>query len=622
MMVMGSAVRLRRGMLSGGADALGGMGVRRKLFVVCLSFLLVTGGLGGLWLESRLRNFLEGRIEARLLDRARTVQSHLEAVPTADDVRPWFAEMGPRAEARVTVILSDGTVLADTAVADPSSLDNHSNRPELHNIDVQGYGLARRHSDSINTDMLYLAVSICKEQTCANKLLEGGFVRASMPLASVEALVDQLRRLLGLAGLFAIGLAICMSWLASHFLSRALQRLVEHTRVLVGGKGHRIDVLTTDEIGRLAGNFNQLADELEHAMASLAIERGRFEAILDSMSEAVLVLDDRQDILLINPATSRLLDLEHPPIGQPLAASVVAPELEQLARSGAEGPCQAEFTFCGHQTRRVLARATPLEERDTGGTVIVMHDVTEVRRLENIRKDFVANVSHELRTPVSIVQANAETLLDGALDDPIRARTFVEALHRNAERLSRIIADLLDLSRLEAGKYNFDLTGVDVEEVVAAAIESVEHRAQTREQTIDVALTPHHTAIADIKALEQVVTNLLENAIKYTPSGGHIWIRSEERNDQVRIEVQDDGPGIKPEHRLRIFERFYRIDAGRSRDMGGTGLGLAIVKHFVESMGGTVGVEEAFPRGSIFWLTIPADTTGERAPTPLPRMAL
>jgi two-component system phosphate regulon sensor histidine kinase PhoR len=237
--------------------------------------------------------------------------------------------------------------------------------------------------------------------------------------------------------------------------------------------------------------------------------------------------------------------------------------------------------------------------------VIVMHDVTDIRRLENIRKDFVANVSHELRTPVSIVQANAETLLDGALEEPARARTFVEALHRNAERLSRIIADLLDLSRLEAGRYRFDIASVDVEEAVERSLEAVHEKALGREQNIEVSIPEGQAVLADAKALEQVLSNLLENSIKYTPRGGHISVRAEERGGQVRLEIQDDGPGIEAEHRARIFERFYRIDPGRSRDMGGTGLGLAIVKHFVESMGGRVGVDPAFPRGSIFWVTLP-----------------
>jgi two-component system phosphate regulon sensor histidine kinase PhoR len=290
-------------------------------------------------------------------------------------------------------------------------------------------------------------------------------------------------------------------------------------------------------------------------------------------------------------------------VGRPLFEVVDARELDELAKSGLEGAASAELTVEGKTPRRVLARAMPL--RSTGGTVIAMHDVTEMRRLETIRKDFVANVSHELRTPVSIIRANAETLLDGALEDPERARSFVEALHRNSERLSRIISDLLDLSRVEAGRYQFEMINVPLDHAVERAAEAVEPKADHRNVAIEVSVPEGVSAWADAKALDQILLNLLDNSIKYTPEGGHVSVRVEERAGLVRVEVQDDGPGIKPEHRARIFERFYRIDPGRSRDMGGTGLGLAIVKHFVESMGGRVGVEPAFPRGSIFWITLP-----------------
>jgi two-component system phosphate regulon sensor histidine kinase PhoR len=239
---------------------------------------------------------------------------------------------------------------------------------------------------------------------------------------------------------------------------------------------------------------------------------------------------------------------------------------------------------------------------------LVLHDVTEMRRLEAVRRDFVANVSHELRTPVSVIRANAETLLDGALEDEKRARTFLDALVRNADRLSRILADLLDLSRLEAGRYALDLEPIALSPAVEKVVELVETRAKEKSIAVAIDVAPELAAHADARAFEQVLLNLIDNAVKYTPASGHILVSARRVEELIRVEVTDDGPGIEPRHRARLFERFYRVDPGRSRDVGGTGLGLAIVKHLVESMGGRVGMEPAAgaPHGSTFWVTLAA----------------
>jgi two-component system phosphate regulon sensor histidine kinase PhoR len=266
-------------------------------------------------------------------------------------------------------------------------------------------------------------------------------------------------------------------------------------------------------------------------------------------------------------------------------------------------PQSTELEVNGGNKRNILARATPQAD---GGVVVVMHDVTEIRRLETIRRDFVANVSHELRTPVSIIRANAETLLNGALERPDQARRFVDALLRHADRLGRLISDLLDISRIEAGKYPIEPRSLKLAPVVRRIFESVDVRAQTKQMTLSMKIDDDLVLVADAKALEQVLLNLVENAIKYTPERGNIEVHARREGDCVRIEIMDDGPGIDPIHRPRIFERFYRVDPGRSREMGGTGLGLAIVKHLVEAMRGRVGVDGRTPSGSVFWVVMPA----------------
>jgi len=236
--------------------------------------------------------------------------------------------------------------------------------------------------------------------------------------------------------------------------------------------------------------------------------------------------------------------------------------------------------------------------------------VTEIRRLERIRRDFVANVSHELRTPVSIIRLNAETLLDGALERPEVARKFLEAQMRNADRLAALVSDLLEISRIEAGTYEIHPDFIRVAPIVERIVDSVQQIADEKHMTIECEVPADTTAWADAEALEHVLLNLVDNAVKYTPAEGKIAVRVRTQGDGVRIEVEDNGPGIEPRHRARIFERFYRIDKGRSREVGGTGLGLAIVKHLAEAMDGSVGVGPAQPQGSIFWVLLGGPAEG------------
>ncbi len=592
------------------------MGVRTKLFTVSLSLILLVIAVSGVFLERELRTWFEDRIELSLRQRAMTIReaiSNSESDPEALGILAH--RLGKSSACRVTLIAPDGTVLADSELtsAQVARTENHGTRPEVITALGGEVGTARRLSTTVAQRMQYVAVPIVDGH------MHNLIVRVAVPIETVSGAIGRLRRFMLFAGLLGLVVAMGLSLAASYLMSRALESLVQSARIAsseetadleVGGPD---DSIVTSSPPAASGSFNQMADELRQTLAALATERSRFETVLNSMSEAVLVLDGNQVITMVNPASLALLDLSTYDVGRPLLDVVRITALDELARQGLEGPASVEFPLSGEPGRRVLARATPL--RTTGGTVIAMHDITEMRRLETIRKDFVANVSHELRTPVSIIRANAETLLDGALDDPDRARSFIEALHRNSERLSRIIADLLDLSRVEAGRYEFEITAVELQEAVARAAEAVETRAQSRRVAMEVSVPADLSARADAKALDQVLLNLLDNSIKYTPEDGHVAVRVEERGGEIRIEVQDDGPGIKPEHRARIFERFYRIDPGRSRDMGGTGLGLAIVKHFVESMGGRVGVNPAFPRGSIFWVTLPLATQSHEEPT-------
>ena len=400
-----------------------------------------------------------------------------------------------------------------------------------------------------------------------------------------------------IAALLAVVAALLSSLLIANMLRRDVDALGVHARALLRGDRRPAgDVPTLDELGEVGDWLALLGEDATRGRQALARERALSTQVLDGMSQGVVALDGARRIVLINDTARTMLGLSTSPLGELLSDAIRIAELrvhDDLR----------EVEFASPTGARLVARfSRPQAE---AGTVLLLEDVTEMRRLESIRRDFVANVSHELRTPVSVIRANAETLLGGAKHDPVMRDRLVDGLHRNSERLALILTDLLDLSRLDAGQYRFELAEVPLAEVGAAAAGAIEVKAKEHDITIHLELDEVVPVRADRKALEQVLVNLIENAVKYTPRGGNVWIGAAAHGEQIRISVSDDGPGIASAHRTRIFERFYRVDAGRSREAGGTGLGLSIVKHLIESMGGQVGVEANEPAGSRFWIDLP-----------------
>ncbi len=581
-------------------------GIRGKLFAVSILLILMIGGASSVILERETRGWYRARLDEDLRASANTARMLIERGGPGLDLKALTHDLGEAISARVSIIDDDGTVLGDS-VNDPETLANHADRPEVKEALASGHGRTQRPSTTARREMIYVAVRAdCESGPCV--------VRIAMPASEIEGAVGRLRGLIVFASLASVIVAVFMSTLAAHLMSRALRNLVESARnVLSGPTGRRLSVQGTDELGGIAGSFNQLAEELESTVSVLAQERNRFEATLESMSEAVIALDAEERITLVNKAALSLLRLASPPSGRTLVEVVRAPALHNLVKEAQSRISHGtEFELHGPKPKRVMARATPL--RGTGGLVIVLHDVTELRRLETIRRDFVANVSHELRTPVSIIRANVETLIDGALADPKQAPKFLDALSRSAERLSQLVADLLDISRIEAGAYKLEPAPIAVRAAMDRAVESVTIAAEQKKLTLRAEGDPSLRALADARALDQVLMNLVDNAVKYTPAGGNIVVRAKVIEDGVRIEVADDGPGIEPRHRTRVFERFYRVDEGRSRAMGGTGLGLAIVKHLTEAMRGQVGVDAGNPRGSVFWVELLPENAASALP--------
>ncbi|TPV96074.1 MAG: PAS domain-containing protein [Myxococcales bacterium FL481] len=580
------------------------LGLRRKIFVVTL--ILISGVVlaSGLYLQRQLRTWLEQRIDDELLHHAKIGGKLLEeSLADAGDLAGQRARLDELAETlavdtdtRVTIVDAQGQVVGDSQLnrdRTPNRPD-YSSRPEIVDALRSPVGRARRVSTTSSAEMLHVAVAFGEPSP-------RGAIRVSATLSDVEAAIARLRVLLTIAGALGLILAAASSGLASQLLARRLERLVEQTRAR---HGHGPTDADLEHAGSVAiGTFGRLTRELDRAVERVGTERDRLDTILQSMQEAVLALDDQNRISLANTAAHRLFSRTSKLAGHALTDVVRVPDLVDLVARTRDEPQSGELTLPGPPIRRVLAHVAPL--RAQPGRVLVLHDVSETRRLEQVRRDFVANVSHELRTPVSIIAANAETLLAGALSDEDAAKNFVDAISRNASRLAALIRDLLDLSRIEAGRYPLELRTISLEHPVRRAVEALGEQSAVKKIDLSFACEIEAAARSDSAACEQVAVNLVENAVKYTPAHGHVWVRLVDADDDVRVEIEDDGPGLAPQHRQRVFERFYRVDPGRSREMGGTGLGLSIVKHLVDAMGGQIGFRPSPTGGSVFWFAMP-----------------
>jgi two-component system phosphate regulon sensor histidine kinase PhoR len=584
------------------------IGFRTKFFFIAITLVLGGHALGALYIEHQLRSWISVRMEQDLLGHARVAADLLRVGATRDtidEIHPLAKRLARATHTRVTVMDVKGRVLGDSQLdttAKVAMAANHADRVEVKEALSKGRGTARRYSETAKVDLLYVAIPYSRR----------GIVRISTPLSEEQRIVSWIRFLLLVTGLVALVAVILLSFVGNRLLSHTLRELVDSSRAIIEGRRKRIVVLSKDELGSLAGSFNLMAEELERMVSSLANERATLQAIMEGMSESVLAIDDERRITLANPASMKLLGLKTPPTGELFEETFELPELHELVADATHEALTSEFRVFQPEKRWIMATAAPLRG-EGGGQVVVLHDMTDIRKLEGMRRNFVANVSHELRTPVSIIRANVETLLDGALDDKERAFDFLLAVLRHTERLSRIISDLLDISRVEAGRYPLELEPIPVLDIAERAAVLMKDAAESKSVKIELDVDEQCWVRADGNALEQVLFNLLENAIKYTPDGSKVVIRTScsengEKNGSGMHEVQvvDDGDGIPEKHRTRLFERFYRVDRGRSRDKGGTGLGLAIVKHLSEAMDGRAGMRGAEPNGSIFWVTLPA----------------
>jgi two-component system phosphate regulon sensor histidine kinase PhoR len=563
------------------------------------------------------------RTRAQLIAEAVHARSHDGPAPR----QPWIRDLGQAIATRITLLDEAGRVLADSE-EEPARMENHADRPEVRGARTGQVGTATRASSTLGRRMMYLALR-------TDRAAEGvAYVRVALPVERVQEQMAGLSRIVWtvVAGTGAAVMALAFWW--ARRVAQPIQELTHGAvRIAAGDYGHRVYAVGQEEVGTLARTFNHMSERLAAQFAQLEEDRQQLRTILSGMVEGVVALDAEQRILFANERAAQLLELPtsaRP--GRKLWEVVRRRALQDVVRRALAGsePVQEELTWDGAASRSLTVHAATLPGAPPRGVVLVLHDTSELRRLERLRQEFVANVSHELKTPLSVMKVCVETLLDGAAEDPQHRTTFLEQIGEQADRLHNLILDLLSLARIESGAEAFDLEAVSLEPIVQACLERYRARAEAKQQRLEavssepaVASRGEHlplqptvlgtkdpelssaVAWADAEALSQILDNLVDNALKYTPAGGSICVRWQTDHDSVYLEVEDTGIGIPEQDLPRIFERFYRVDKARARELGGTGLGLSIVKHLAQAMHGSVSASSRVGQGTTFTVRLP-----------------
>jgi len=574
----------------------------RKLLIS--AFFLIAATLLGL--DFFLTSYIAGRetqaVQHRLTSEARILREEVPDVGS-EGLEAWAKEASRRAQARITVIDPAGAVLADSE-HDPETMENHANRPEIRAAYAGQVGVSIRRSATLDRDLCYVAVSFPYRGA-------GSFVlRMAVPLEELQSAVAGVRWWLMGASLSALCAAMLIAYVFSERFTariRQLQSFADH--LLETRAAQDIKSGTDDELGALARSLNRMAAQLRDSLERVSLESARREAILSGMFEGVLAVDQEMRITFCNQAFARLIGasgpiLERTPLLEVVRDAGLLDMLSEVLIS--DKPQKRRLELSAAEGRSFEVQAAPLSASSRRGAIAVLHDITDLERLERVRKDFVANVSHELRTPLTAIRGYAETLLEGALEDPANNRRFLEIIKAQAARLNNIASDLLVLSELESGKAS-EKERLSVPSVLESALHTVESEARVREVQIICNHVEDVCVVGSKIRLEQALVNLLDNAIKFNRPSGQVRVEvMRAAGGHVRITVADTGIGIPSDDLSRIFERFYRVDKARSRAVGGTGLGLSIVKHVLERMNGKITVASELGRGSVFSITLPS----------------
>ncbi len=569
--------------------------------------LFVLFGLGW-YISTALRNFHYEQTTADLKARAQLVREQFQGTFDSSE-RSSIAEqikcLGQSSGTRITIILKNGVVIADSD-EDITKMENHSHRPEIVAALAGDYGQSIRFSRTLGQTLMYVAIPFSSESQVL------GTVRTAISISDIDDTLGTIHQRLLLAGFIIVLLAVPVSWWLSRRISRPLEVMTSAAQRFSQGELEKpLSVTGSLETRRLANAMNHMASDLADLIHREVEQRGEIEAILGCMVEGIIAVDNDERVIRMNSATARLFGISvNFQTGRPIHELIRNSELQRFIRRSLnlQEPLEEELTLLDTEKRYLHAQSAPLTGKlnERIGVLIVLHDLTRLRQLESVRRDFVANVSHELKTPITAIRGAVETLLD---EDDIDATSqrFLDIIFKQSERLNALVEDLLDLSRIEQGvtEGGWELQQGPVKPILESARNACESMISQQNITLQINCPEGIKAKVNQSLLEQAIINLLSNAVKYSPVGSNVIMEATEDVDQVLIHVKDAGPGIAEEHLPRLFERFYRIDLARSRALGGTGLGLAIVKHIALAHQGNVFVDSTVGKGSTFTIALP-----------------
>ena len=583
------------------------MGIRTRIFFITLSCLFIGISLSFVVAERDLSLKLQDQIETELSRQAKILRKSIANIIDAGDFFKLKAQVDEYAEAsdsRITIILKDGYVIVDSDVeaSKIDDLDNHSDRPEIISAFKNGYGSSKRYSSTVKKEMFYFA--LLDSSNDAERV-----IRISVPYESLDQILASLGNSITLIVVVGLIVAILASVLAGDYIRSSFMDLEKAAADISAGSYKKKDleslpIKRSDEIGSMARNISTISSNLREQISLIAKQRDQFGLVLDGLGEGIMVLDEDGTITFRNDQIMQILGLDE--ILNKSIADLNLPPLKQIFKKALKkGQHESEFEIDtdGDDTKWILAHMN--KAKATRELILVVHETTQLREMDSMRRDFVSNLSHELRTPVSVIKANSETLLGGALENSKDAKTFSKAILHNADRLSEMVTSLIDLSRIEYGDLKFVIEPIIINQVVDTVISSFTNKAKRK--NIELVFNRQSDVVVqtDAKAIERVLNNLVDNAFKYSSENTVIEIRARKQANFIRISVLDSGEGVPEEEQRFVFKRFYRTAKARANTKQGSGLGLAIVRNLVNNLQGEVGVETRKEGGSEFWFTIP-----------------
>ena len=582
---------------------------RMKITIAFLIVLTALVGIMGIYVGKLLKNTYLDILENRLSKEAKIISDDIlfnNLFENPEQLQNQIIQFSQGISSRITVIDKEGKVLADSE-SDPHTLPNHLYRPEVQDALKTGMGHTKRYSVTVKHDMLYIAIPMVHQEDIT------GVIRLAVPETTISETMKKIWFSLAIGLLVTFIVFGIVIGNVSRMITRPIEEIIKVTREVTGQNyKKRIGINPKGELGQLAQAINYMIENLEQQMSTLKENKQRLQGIINNMFSGILLISDTRRVVLANEASTRLL-------GHSLE-NLIGRSYQDIGKNTGLLPLIERCFECGEKVRDEIHLYFPEEKiidvnlasykNDTGeikGVIVLLHDITSIRRLEKLRSEFVTNVSHELKTPITSIKGFTETLLDGALEDQEISRNFLTIINEESDRLYRLISDILDLSRVEQKKMPLQIEEINITKLIKETASILREEARDKGIALILPATDNPVILeGDSDRIRQILLNLVSNGINYTSENGEVIIKvSETSEEEVELQVSDTGKGIAPEHLPRVFERFYRVDKARTRESGGTGLGLAIVKHLVESHHGHIAVESQEGIGTTFTISLP-----------------